>query len=926
MMRIVACTVVLLVSIAAGMAAAAPGPQTLALRCAIDDPRAFAVRVDMPAGTGEPPSAAVDGCGAAQTARVLGRDGNGVLVIDARTTVKPHGRVRRDGSVVSGRKVTVEHRSRIRHEPFAEPARHVSRGRFAFDVPDVGAATTPVRLTVVRRQKGDPTLMADYTTTSHLQVRNEDHGDLAAVLVDPDGAVDLELVPGPYQLRFEETSAYRAIGPRSRGGWQPRFFRSVEYAVSANVPAPPATAPVPLGADGWTDLTGFLAADARIVYVSAAGDDLLAAQVHGRGYYLPQDPEVGPDPTQPAGAVVAYATLAAARAAQRFNGRIDADPDQPLFPDWLLFRRGEQFELGSQPLVGLHVGGRSADERRVYAAWGPLAEPRPVLRGTPGAFIEHWGSRGGSHLAFVSLEFAYPEDLDRSGLTGAPSRGFGFGYGAANVLIEDVRFPGVSNNTIQSDADDIVVRRSVISGNWNAQAHNQGVFVGGAGDVVFEECVFDKNGYKEDPFRPATWTRGVRADVPDVPGTTPDYGPWPNVQPRRTFYDRNAYLSSYRSLRFRGNIVARGGGGGSVQMRVGGIAERNLLLFNESAITACHNQADRAWLQDALLARNLVLHDDHLLPPGGFGQGLSACAGDRQTAVATGNVVVHFHRVNNAGAMIGGGGIPAYTSQGWPEVKARFVALADNVAVAMRHGGALTLEGVSAPSGVSSGLSSGNAIAVTVAGTAARDGDAVPGAGVSFGAAASDGNRYFAAAASAFQRGATVGTFADWQSAGFDPEGSLYSAIGDLAAAAGWKTVADLTDGQGRNGWERDIVSYMQSIDPGYVADDAVTVDDGVPVADRRPDAALVWQVLHDFVGYPHDGRSGRSRMPEEDARLAARRYHAFLVFIERAKANRRGAWDPRYTADAVNNYIRAGFGKKAVGGPWSGTFPVAVP
>jgi hypothetical protein len=49
--------------------------------------------------------------------------------------------------------------------------------------------------------------------------------------------------------------------------------------------------------------------------------------------------------------------------------------------------------------------------------------------------------------------------------------------------------------------------------------------------------------------------------------------------------------------------------------------------------------------------------------------------------------------------------------------------------------------------------------------------------------------------------------------------------------------------------------------------------------------------------------------MTEAQAKLAARRYHAFLVFIERAKDNRKGAWDVRYTADALNNYIRQGLG-----------------
>jgi hypothetical protein len=56
-----------------------------------------------------------------------------------------------------------------------------------------------------------------------------------------------------------------------------------------------------------------------------------------------------------------------------------------------------------------------------------------------------------------------------------------------------------------------------------------------------------------------------------------------------------------------------------------------------------------------------------------------------------------------------------------------------------------------------------------------------------------------------------------------------------------------------------------------------------------------------------------RMGMSVEAARLSARRYSAFLTFIERAKANRKGSWSYQYTSDALNNYIRDGFGKGAI-------------
>jgi hypothetical protein len=71
-----------------------------------------------------------------------------------------------------------------------------------------------------------------------------------------------------------------------------------------------------------------------------------------------------------------------------------------------------------------------------------------------------------------------------------------------------------------------------------------------------------------------------------------------------------------------------------------------------------------------------------------------------------------------------------------------------------------------------------------------------------------------------------------------------------------------------------------------------------------------VWEVLSDPA-------YGSPTMTEATAKLAARRYHAFITFIQRAKQNRKGAWDSRWTAEAVNNYIREGFGKPAVTGAY---------
>jgi hypothetical protein len=109
------------------------------------------------------------------------------------------------------------------------------------------------------------------------------------------------------------------------------------------------------------------------------------------------------------------------------------------------------------------------------------------------------------------------------------------------------------------------------------------------------------------------------------------------------------------------------------------------------------------------------------------------------------------------------------------------------------------------------------------------------------------------------------------------------------------------------NAWEKDIVSYMQHVDPTYVPDENVTVDFAAPVANRRANAPTVWSVLKNSELY---GGGVKANLSEADAKLTARRYHAFITFITRAKANRKGSWDEKYTANAINNYFRTQFNK----------------
>lgn len=638
-------------------------------------------------------------------------------------------------------------------------------------------------------------------------------------------------------------------------------------------------------AEGWTMASQFLATGgsqawdgaggdqlSRIVYISASGDDSGAAKnPHGRGYYLPSDPEIGTDPSQPRGQIRAYATFAAAIKAVRISKDL-RQGDVTRYPEWVLFERGGQYDLKGIPLtIGAGQGGPNPTHRRVYTAYGPVVKERPRLFSSAplSNAIILWGDRGGENVAILSLDFAWGR------LPGAKIM-----YGASHILIEDSIFR--SFGAAQEGSKNLVFRRNVAHGAFDAKAHVQGLYLSAVDTVLLEQNVFDMNGYKEDPYDPSTWTASANSKlaVGELPAGT-------GVQPTRTWFDRNLYLSSYENLRLVKNIVSRGGGGGSTQMRVGGVAEENVFLFNQVALAVGHAQANRAKLQDARINRNLVLHDDVLLPPGAFGGGFYLGVGANALGRVEDNVVAHFHDRKAAGAaLIHVGGIPAYASD-LPAERAKEIRVLNNALVGARSA-PLLINSPASADGVTKAVIESNSISSPV-GAGAMILGAQSADGLFVGAAQGRGNRYITSAWNDYTK---------WTALGLDRYSTLYKSEDQGVAAAGWRY--SYQNG-GAEGWRRDIVSYMTAIDPNYRTDEQVTVDAGVPAEKRRADAPRLVDTLT------------ATGMPAQSARLSAQRYHAFLRFIERAKANRKGKWNYQYTADALNNYIRDGFGKAPI-------------
>lgn len=683
---------------------------------------------------------------------------------------------------------------------------------------------------------------------------------------------------------------------------------------------------------GWTSLIP--SEDSRLIYVAADGNDFLAGRVHDRGYYLPGDPEIGPDPTNPSGPIAPYATAAAAAQAIRLTNWIGRHQGQDLYgdhhsyalrrdtlghdwnghPDWLLYRRGDDFRHQLQPDCetnrprhhGLRQRGRGPNEPMVITAWGDPAGQRPL--------VHVWRIPGhAKHLRLVSLDVAGQIFLDPGAQSQANNA-----WWAEDILLEDIRARGLGASNVGA-WDGVLVRRSVVMDRWDPDQHSQGLYIANLADAgrpveqgppvrfwpedrwTIEETVFDRNGFKQDPNAPMTWTRAVNRDD-DLPVGV-------GVQPRREFFDRNIYAATYGQLHLRANLFSRNGGGGSVQMRLGGIAEENVFLWNESALNTSHPQSDRERLQDSVVRANLVLHDDHFLPPGGFGQGLRIGTGPAQVGVMTDNIVAHFHRVNNGGAMLQAGGVEV-CGDVLPPQQALRVSMLRNLGLS----GSVTnllVEGPQQPSGIAAGCLSGNILINFRQGEIVRYSDEAASPMISFGGCGPGGNHYLAGGTSRFAWGnRNRGSFQAWKQRGFDGQSASYSSMESLAAALGWHGAEPGDDRE--KAWTRDIVSYMRWIEPDFVADEGVFVDVDA-TGPKQPMRQRVWEVLAAFDGFPHDGGI-RPRMSEADAKLAARRYHAFTAFIQQARENRKGSWDDRYTAGALNRYIREGFNRPMPG------------
>jgi len=242
-------------------------------------------------------------------------------------------------------------------------------------------------------------------------------------------------------------------------------------------------------------------------------------------------------------------------------------PQRPGFPDWYLLRRGRVHRTFDISLSG----GRSIDQPMVVAAYGPKDEGRAIVNPTGRSpFSAH--NRGDAvtqfHQVLAGLELhcglshlgMHRETCTSPGKPGVPT-----------WLIEDCKIINGQMNYLPRGT---TMRRSISAFRWSEQGHNQGYFNSDFGAApTFEEVIFYKNGYKDNPMTDA--------------------------DPRRTIFDRNIYQGggSQMGHTYR-NIISADGGSGGPQMRLGGLIENSLIIEGYWFSSTSSNKAVNPWLNE----------------------------------------------------------------------------------------------------------------------------------------------------------------------------------------------------------------------------------------------------------------------------------------------------------------------------------------
>ena len=308
------------------------------------------------------------------------------------------------------------------------------------------------------------------------------------------------------------------------------------------------TIPTPIAFDSSIyGLTDYRQTGSRLFYISNSGSDPSGAKSPTGQIYFWDGTQIvdatgsstgdgdvayGTDPMNPSGPIKPYKRWAYVAPRRTSFGMSNAKVGAPWdgtsfkspgrgdfrsgFPDWWLFKRGDNFDMQAEFLSfaqetdpsltsttggSLSIpGGNSASQIQVVGAYGDLAQARPRFTNpNSGIFLTPFSSI--KHAAYLSLHF------DGRGSNNTTALGLSFSghtNASVNILLEDLWLEALGGNSIKG-ALEITVRRVLITDGFNKigeKAHIQGLYTSGTRDarIRIEESILLRNGFKHgDP-------------------------------------------------------------------------------------------------------------------------------------------------------------------------------------------------------------------------------------------------------------------------------------------------------------------------------------------------------------------------------------------------------------------------------------------
>jgi len=168
------------------------------------------------------------------------------------------------------------------------------------------------------------------------------------------------------------------------------------------------------------------------------------------------------------------------------------------YPDWILLKRGDYF---NEPIPYLRKGGRSMVEPLVIASYGELAE-RPII--DSGYTDSGFHAPGDGNFRYVQVKdlHFYVSKMDPSSqfFSGVGQDGLSL-YSGIGILLENLHFEYagiILQNSQNGKLRNITFRRSAVENNHSVNSHAQNIYTYGVENLLIEEVVADRGGWSNE--------------------------------------------------------------------------------------------------------------------------------------------------------------------------------------------------------------------------------------------------------------------------------------------------------------------------------------------------------------------------------------------------------------------------------------------